>query len=443
MVMHSHLHSHAHDEPQGSRWQILRRRLLQLFICCVLVISTPFVLPAIFGDGVAEIRSITMEGGVAPENYDGRVQSVQETNRQFEEFRQVETITQQVEVEVTSGPDIGLVFSTERTADVSNTGLLFAEGDHVVVEKNTTFGGDNPYFLVEKNRLNAVWMAAGVFVIGALLLAGLRGITSLLSLTFGVMVVGYYLVPQILLGSDPLLTTFVTVFIITVVSMFLAHGFDRRIVVAVAGTVVTLLLSTLFAIAAVELTRLTGTVNETAFDLQGTRVGANLNLRGLLLAGIIIGAVGVMDDVTTAQAAGVDEISRANPSLTPRQLFTRGISIGQEHAISLVNTLAFAYLGTGLPLILLITAYRLSDWWVLLNSEFIAEEIIRTLVGSIALLLAIPVTTAMAAFWLRAKPDTHKHHHHTQDDHDHAHEHTEFSKLKKMNITEAVEGKSF
>lgn len=427
--MHSCIH--CVDDKSKNRWHNVRLQLLQLAICIFLVATAPFVLPAIFGDGVLAIREIAMpNGSAAQESFDGVVRSTRETGRRFDEFRQIEIVTQNIEIEVTNGSDAGFTFETQRTVDISNPGQFFSQGDKVIVDKNQT-SGEEKYFLMDKNRLNSLWIIIGIFVIGAILLAGLRGITSLLSLTFSVMVVWYYLVPQILLGANTLLTTFVTVFVITVVSMFLAHGFDKRIIVAVGGTVITLFLSTLFAIFAVQISQLTGAVNEVAFDLQGTKIGANLNLQGLLLAGIIIGAVGVMDDVTTAQAAGVDEISRANPTLGVKQLFLRGISIGQEHAISLVNTLAFAYLGTGLPLILLITAFRSGEWWVILNSEFIAEEVVRTLVGSISLLLAIPITTFMAAAFLRHKKDDKKNQ-----------AKSTFAKLKTMSFSEAVNKKT-
>ncbi|HYC80108.1 MAG TPA: YibE/F family protein, partial [Candidatus Binatia bacterium] len=144
-----------------------------------------------------------------------------------------------------------------------------------------------------------------------------------------------------------------------------------------------------------------------------------LNLRGLLLGGIILGVLGVLDDITTAQSAAVYEIRRANPALPFKELYSRGLSIGREHISSLVNTLFLAYAGASLPLFLFFTAGdHPQPFWVTLNSEFIAEELIRTLVGSVALMLAVPITTFLAAYYFSRRPveqsaaGEHSHHGH-------------------------------
>ena len=122
-----------------------------------------------------------------------------------------------------------------------------------------------------------------------------------------------------------------------------------------------------------------------------------VNLRGLLLGGIIIGALGVLDDITTAQTAAIDELSKANHKLGFAELYKAGTSIGREHIASLINTLALAYVGASLPILLLVSLNEDMPWWVMVNSEFIAEEIVRTLVGSSTLLLAVPISTWLAA----------------------------------------------
>jgi uncharacterized membrane protein len=140
-----------------------------------------------------------------------------------------------------------------------------------------------------------------------------------------------------------------------------------------------------------------------------------VNLRGLLLGGIIIGCLGVLDDITTAQTAAIDEIGKANPKMTFKELHRAGISVGREHIASLINTLALAYVGASLPLLLLFTVQEESPFWVVLNSEFLAEEIIRTLVGSSTLLFAVPITTWLAAYFFRndrTKPSLHTGHGH-------------------------------
>ena len=131
--------------------------------------------------------------------------------------------------------------------------------------------------------------------------------------------------------------------------------------------------------------------------------GNSIDVRGLLLGGILIGVLGVLDDITTAQAAAIEEISLANDKLGFRELYRRGISIGKEHIASLVNTLVLAYVGASFPVVLLYMLHKNIPMWLLLNSNFIAEEIIRTVVGSTALVLAVPLTTVMSAYFFSQK----------------------------------------
>jgi uncharacterized membrane protein len=138
-----------------------------------------------------------------------------------------------------------------------------------------------------------------------------------------------------------------------------------------------------------------------------------VNLRGLLLGGIVIGALGVLDDITTTQTAAINEIKRANPRMTRAQLYRSGLSIGREHIASLVNTLALAYAGASLPLLLLFWSDANAPWWVILNSESLVEEIVRTLVGSMTLTLAVPISTWFACKLLKGdgSPAAHAHIH--------------------------------
>jgi uncharacterized membrane protein len=182
----------------------------------------------------------------------------------------------------------------------------------------------------------------------------------------------------------------------------MSHGLDKRTSVAVSGLVISITLATLFADWAVDIAQLSGLVSDENFYLQATQ-GSQLNFQGLLLASLIVGSIGVLDDVATAQAASVQEIAEANPQLSTWELFTRGMRVGREHIISMVNTLAFAYVGSNLSLMLLFALFEYNEVWFVLNRELVAEEIIRTVVGSIALILAVPITTLLAAKILQGK----------------------------------------
>jgi len=276
-------------------------------------------------------------------------------------------------------------------------GQALRPGDAVIVVKSPP--PDQTYFVADRDRSRPLALIAAVFVALAVLLGRLRGVTSLVGLGITVVVLAEFVVPGILSGASPLLVSVLGALVIAVASIYLAHGFSRRTSIAVASTLITLTLSAFLAAAAVSVARLFGSGTEEAFYLQ-LGLLKQVNLRGLLLGGIILGAVGVLDDITTGQAAAVDEIHKANPALPVRELYRRGRSVGTEHITSLVNTLFLAYAGASLPLFILFTINTYQPLWVTLSSEFVAEEIVRTLVGSIALILAVPITTQMAAYVL-------------------------------------------
>jgi uncharacterized membrane protein len=182
-------------------------------------------------------------------------------------------------------------------------------------------------------------------------------------------------------------------------ALYLTHGFNDATTVALLGTLASLLLTALLGWVFVELTHLTGFADEEAAYLRAT--SGTIDVRGLLLAGIVIGSLGVLDDVTVTQVSAVDQIRRADPTLPWRQLHLRGLSVGRDHVASAVNTLVLAYAGTSLPMLLLFTqtGRPIRD---VLTGEVVAAEIVRTLVGSIGLVASVPLTTWLAATTLSA-----------------------------------------
>jgi uncharacterized membrane protein len=296
--------------------------------------------------------------------------------------------------------DQGLLF-TVRDSQLVNS------GDDVILTKTITPDNSSIYVITDKYRIPPVIIIAIIFVLLVVSFAGLKGITSLLGMILSVIILLQYIVPEILAGKDPITVTLIGSFGIALVSLYLAHGFNKRISIAVVSTLISLSISVLLAQLFVFFAHLTGSANEEAYMLQ-TGV-AMINLRGLLLGGIIIGALGVLDDITTGQAAAIDEIHKTNPNLTFKELYTKGISIGKEHIASLVNTLVLAYAGASLPIFLLFVLLKEQQpLWVTLNSEFVIEEFTRTLVGSTTLIIAVPLTTCIAAYVYGNKTKTQK-----------------------------------
>lgn len=273
----------------------------------------------------------------------------------------------------------------------------FKPGDHIVVRR--TENGE--YGFMERYRIPGVMTLLGVFLLGIFLIAGKRGIFALLGLVVSGGVIFLFLLPALAAGKNPLLFGGISVVIIGVSSILLAQGISKNTFLAIAGTLGTVGFAFLFGEFAVRISLLFGIGDGHSLQVFLAGIGGG-NFRGILLVGILLGALGLLDDITNGQVAAASEIAKANPNLGRREIFVRASNVGRAHLLSLINTLFLAYAGVSLPLLLL---FSLGDTptWVLLNSEMIAEEIIRTIVGSMALFLAIPLTTALAAFFLGKK----------------------------------------
>jgi uncharacterized membrane protein len=245
-----------------------------------------------------------------------------------------------------------------------------------------------------------LWLAA-IFVAAVLLLGRLRGALSLAGLAASLALILVFVVPSILDGNSPLAVALTGSLAIALVTIPLAHGTGAKSMAALLGTAASLLLTALLAVLFTELTHLTGLSSEEAIFLQLGQ--ADLSLEGLVLAGIVIGALGVLDDVTISQASTVLALRRANPALGFRELFARALQVGRDHVSATVNTLVLAYVGAALPTLLLFSAADLGVAEVV-NFELVASEIVAMLVGSIGLVAAVPITTGLAA-WLALRED--------------------------------------
>lgn len=291
-----------------------------------------------------------------------------------------------------------------------------SDGIPVVITKanDGDFGGDNASFVVyEDYRLPVlVWLAAGFFLL-VMAVAGYKGVLSVLGMFISVGILMMFVIPQILGGTNALMITVIAAFLIATVTVYLSHGWKLSSHLALISILTTLLFTTILSYWFVYLARLTGLGSEEAAFLQVENLG-KIDFRGLLLSGIMLGALGVLDDIAVTQVATVFELKRANVKLEFAELYERAMRVGRDHVASLVNTLVLAYAGANLPLFLLFSTSNETPSWVHLNSSLIAEEIVRTLIGSIGLVIAVPVTTALAAYWSKKIPKSdlkHSHHH--------------------------------
>ncbi|MGW4212298.1 YibE/F family protein [Lentzea sp. NPDC004789] len=271
----------------------------------------------------------------------------------------------------------------------------FQIGDEVVL----SYSGSQPqaaesYQIVDFQRGWSLVVLALLFTAAVLLLGRWQGLAALGALLLSFAVLVLFVMPSILAGESPLLVAVVGAGLIMFGVLYLTHGVSARTSTAVLGTLVSLaLIGVLGALFSV-VSKLTG-LDEDTINLV-TVLGTDIDTRGLLLAGTLIGALGVLDDVTVTQTSAVWELRRANEKLTWRELFAAGSRIGRDHMSSVVNTLVMAYAGAALPLLLAISLAGRSLGEIL-TAQQIAQEIVRTLVGSIGLVAAVPVTTALAA----------------------------------------------
>ncbi|WP_061962357.1 YibE/F family protein [Demequina flava] len=233
-----------------------------------------------------------------------------------------------------------------------------------------------------------------VYVVLVLAIAWWRGLGALLGLVAAFGVIIFFTVPALFEGSNPLIVGLVTGSGALFALLYMAHGPNARTTTAYLGTLAGLLITTVLAWWAVDASRLTGIWSEEGSHLE--LAGRDVDLQGLVLCGIIIAGLGVLNDVTVTQASAVWELRAARPDISRWNLFARGMRIGRDHIASTVYTIAFAYVGAALPAIMLISLYDQS-LGVSLTSAEIAEELVRTLVGSIGLVLAVPLTTGIAA----------------------------------------------
>jgi uncharacterized membrane protein len=305
------------------------------------------------------------------------------------------TYCDQVTFEVTSGLDAGDRAQLEFSLESGVPAAALVEGDKVVLND---IGADAPaevrYSFADFQRRSPMWMLMGLFAAVVIAVGRLKGVLALTGLVVSLGIVIGFVLPALLRGSNPVGVALTGAAGIALAALYLAHGFNERTTVALLGTSASLVLTGILATVFSSLTDLTGLANEESINLLA--FAPELDFRGLLLAAVIIGSLGVLDDVTVTQVSAVSEIHRARPDATFSELYRSAVQIGRDHIASATNTLVLAYTAAALPLLLIFTQSGLSLAEVA-TSEIVAVEIIQTLVSSIGLVCSVPITTALAA----------------------------------------------
>ncbi|WP_134767597.1 YibE/F family protein [Nocardioides sp. 1609] len=301
-----------------------------------------------------------------------------------------------IRVRVSEGEDAG----TETTAGGVPPDVLESElqvGDSVKLIRTPPRadapGGGATLNYFGTVRTQPVALLLLVFVVVVLAVARLRGLMALFGLAFSAGVIGVFLLPALLSGESPVLVGMVGSAAIMFVVLYTTHGWSLRTSAALGGTLAGIGLTALLGSFAVSSTRLTGVADD------GSRVlstfAGDVTFPGLFACAIIIAGLGVLNDVTITQASAVWEIRAAAPAMSRAQVFASGMRIGRDHIASTIYTIVFAYAGTALTVLLVLRLYQ-QPFLDLLATEEIGQEVVRTLATSIALVLAVPLTTAIA-----------------------------------------------
>jgi len=313
-------------------------------------------------------------------------------------------IYQSITAEVLDGPKKGEIITIE------NDYLELREGQKFYFNYNVYIDGTERYGLINIDRRGPLMLLIAIFIAVVIFFGGWQGVRSLVALVGSFFAIFYVLMPGLLQGWNPLWASFLVASAILFVAIFFTHGFNRESMVAYGGTMIAVLITIAFAIIAVHMTALTGVVDDEAVYLNFNTQGS-LDFTALLLGAIIIGVLGVLDDIAVTQAAVVSELYGSNPQMTKTEVYKRAIRIGREHVGALVNTLVLAYTGASLPILLYLYTSSMSIESAL-SLEIFSTEIVRAIVGSLGLVLTVPIVTILAVVYLKGHPSSHTHSHH-------------------------------
>ncbi|MDQ3931551.1 MAG: YibE/F family protein [Actinomycetota bacterium] len=298
---------------------------------------------------------------------------------------------QQVVVDVLSGPDTGTTFELDT---VEGDYPTFHSGDRVLLGVQEATEGQTNYYIGDFDRRLPLGLLAAVFVAVVLLVGRGHGLRALIGLGASLLIVTRFIVPAVIAGENPFAVAVVGAFAVMIVTLYLCHGLNAKTSAALVGTAAALGITALLGVTFVTLTRLTGFSSEEASFVRFAIEG--VDVRGLVLAGLVIGALGVLDDVTVAQASTAFAVHDANPEQSWSEVFRRAMNVGRDHIASTVNTLVLAYVGASIVLLVLFSSGGIG-FGDIVNSEVVAQEVVTTLVGSLGLISAVPLTTALAA----------------------------------------------
>lgn len=382
--------AHAHDTGFQVGPTTKRRLAVAAVVLAVLTGGGALVLRPTGRD-----RPDLTQIGLASDLYDARVTAV-EQDACSGTLPEDAVLCDFIAIELREGPDRGETEALEIPVGPASPDL--GPGDEIVVSPTGADQGP-AYEFSDRERRPVLLGLAVLFALVVVVLGRLRGLAALAGLAGSLVVLLTFALPAIIDGRPPVFVAIVAASAIAFLALYLAHGFGPKTTVALLGTLAALALTALLAALFVWLAHFSGFATEESFFLEAA--GGAIDLEGLMLAGVVIGALGAIDDMTVTQASAVWELRAADLTMPFTDLSNAALRIGRDHVASTVNTLLLAYAGASMPLLLLFVLSAQSLGTVA-NAEIVATEIVRTLVGSIGLVSAVPLTTWLAARVVRA-----------------------------------------
>ncbi len=362
----------------------MKRFLIGLFVSCIFSVFSLF-----FTTGILAQEVIQKE-----ETLEGKIVQILDEKKVITKGSEDPRLYQKLKILVTKGSLKGGEITIENGNVPSVNTPKYKVGDKIIISYSKDLEGNDAFYITDFIRREPLLLLFIVFMVLTVAIAKWRGFLSLLGMSASFLIIFSLILPRILEGHDPVETVILGSLLIIPITFFLSHGFNKKTGVAIAGTLIALIITGVMAGIFVDASKLSGFASEEAGFIQAAK-GGLVNIKGLLLAGIIIGVLGVLDDITISQSAIVFQLKETNEKLKFRELYKRAMNVGRDHISSMVNTLILVYTGAALPLLLLFidNPHPFSE---VINYEIIADEIVRTLVGSIGLVLAVPITTFIA-----------------------------------------------
>lgn len=325
----------------------------------------------------------------------GVVSEIVSEEKIIDEVTNQEMYIQVLKVKIDNANDDLIEVNNGDQFDIRNT--RYKKGDNVIIKGFEDITGNVTYRISETNRSGPLLFIALAFSVLAIIIARKKGIYSLLSLVFSFIIIFTILLPMLVSGKDPLVSVILSSLILLPIIFYLSHGFNTKTTIAIIATLSCMILTGILANIFIDLTNLQGYTSDESYLLKNQI--ANFDMRNLLLAGMIISSLGILDDITVSQISIVFELHALNPDLKIRDLYSKGMNVGKDHIASMINTLVLVYAGSSLPLLLLFINNPLPAA-ELISFEMLATEIVKTLVGSIGLILAVPAATMLASYYL-------------------------------------------